>query len=274
MFKKYIYLLLVLLLSNVQTLPGQTAQKPYHWDWKQDGPWLGAAFGGTAAGLLIGRAKTDYTDAEITGLDKDNIIKVDRWAAGNYSESADRVSEFPFYGSFLTPFFLMLDNKVNKDAALVFGLYMESLSTTAALFTITAGLVDRPRPLVYSDEAPLSRKKRKNSKRSFYSGHVAATATALFFAAKVFSDYHPNSKLRPYLYSAAFTITASVSYLRLKAGKHFLSDIVFGYGLGAAVGYLIPELHKRKNEQIKILPSATRTPLGEVANGLAIRFDF
>jgi hypothetical protein len=36
-----------------------------------------------------------------------------------------------------------------------------------------------------------------------------------------------------------------VGYLRLKAGKHFLSDNLLGYAVGASAGILVPHLHKK-----------------------------
>lgn len=253
---------------------GQQPDTPFIWDWNKDGLWLGLGFGGSAAGLLIGKEKTDHTISELGALDKEELFFVDRFAAGYYSESLSTASDYPFYGSFAIPFALLFDDSINTHSGQVIGLYIESLATTSALFTITAGLVDRPRPLVFSEDAPLERRLRKTSKRSFYSGHVAASATALFFAAKVYSDFHPDSKVRPYLWTAAFAVPAGVGYLRLKAGKHYLTDIILGYGLGALTGYLVPHLHKQKEKRLQLYPSAMQTPLGEVANGLAVRLEF
>ena len=39
-------------------------------------------------------------------------------------------------------------------------------------------------------------------------------------------------------------LPAVTGYLRFKAGKHFPTDIIVGYGVGATIGYLVPELHK------------------------------
>jgi membrane-associated phospholipid phosphatase len=81
-----------------------------------------------------------------------------------------------------------------------------------------------------------------------------ATAAATFFAAKVFTDFNPDSKLKPYVWTAAAIVPAVVGYQRLRAGKHFLTDNLLGYGVGMACGILIPELHKVKNENLSIQP--------------------
>jgi len=264
-----------LLFLAIGTLSSaQTSVSPYEWDWKIDGPWLGVGLGGTAGGLLTIQNKNRFTETELNILNKDDVFFVDRWSAGYSSERASTLSDYPFYSSFAVPFVLLLDGKVNDHTAQVMGLYIESLSTTSAMFTLTAGLVNRTRPLVYSDEVGLGEKMRNTNRRSFYSGHVAASATAMFFAAKVFSDFNPDSKLKPYFWTAAFTVPAVVGYFRIRAGKHFLTDVVLGYTLGALTGYLVPELHRKKNHSIQLSPSASRTPLGDNVKGIRCSLSF
>ncbi|KPM32114.1 Phosphoesterase PA-phosphatase related protein [Croceitalea dokdonensis DOKDO 023] len=265
---------LLLLVFITMHVTGQKASSIYEWNWRKDGIWLGTGMGASIAGLLVGTQKTPYTETELNHLERKDVLVLDRWAAGYYSESASVASDYPFYASFGVPFFLLLDNKVSKESGTVIGLYLESLSTTSALFTLTAGLVDRPRPLVFSEDAPLDRRLRKTSKRSFYSGHVAASATALFFAAKIYNDFYPNSPLRHYFWVAAFSVPATIGYLRVKAGKHYLSDIVLGYALGALTGYLVPELHKKTDNRFKLNGSTEMTANGQLFTGLVLRYSF
>jgi membrane-associated phospholipid phosphatase len=35
-----------------------------------------------------------------------------------------------------------------------------------------------------------------------------------------------------------------VAYFRLQAGKHFLSDNIVGYAVGATMGVVVPQLHR------------------------------
>ena len=126
-------------------------------------------------------------------------------------------------------------------------MFIETMSAAAASFTIAAGLVQRSRPLVYNTSLPDEDRRDKDEQRSFFAGHTAATAAATFFAAKVFSDFNPDSQLKPYFWAAAAAVPALVGYQRLRAGKHFLTDNVLGYGVGMACGILIPQLHKKTN---------------------------
>ena len=82
-------------------------------------------------------------------------------------------------------------------------------------------------------------------------GQVAALyiktllATATFFAAKVFHDFNPSSRAAPYVWGSTAVVPMAVAYYRIETGKHFLSDNLVGYAVGAAMGVLVPQLHKK-----------------------------
>jgi len=266
--------LLLFILFFIQISLSQQNKSPYEWNWKKDGIWTGTALAATGGGLLIISNKESYTDLDLLRIrsQKNDINFLDKWAAGNYSKNANRISDIPFAISFAAPFALLLDGKTNKHSGQLFGIYFESLVTTSALFTITAGLSNRARPYVYGTDAPLQQRKSVTATRSFYSGHVAASATATFFAAKVFQDFNPDSKAIPFVYAGAALLPATVGYFRLQAGQHFLTDVLLGYGLGAAVGYFTPELHKKKNESFSFSPIMGQNIFGE--NYQAISFSY
>ena len=56
------------------------------------------------------------------------------------------------------------------------------------------------------------------------------------------------------VWTGAAIIPATVGVLRVEAGNHFLSDVLLGYAMGAASGILIPELHKKKYENLSFTP--------------------
>lgn len=243
---------------------------PYKTSLKVDGPIIAAGMGLSAYGLSLMQDKESLTVEEIMELDKNDVNGFDRFSAGNYSESADNISDIPFYGAFATPLVLLLNDNVRSKAGQVMVLYVETMAVTAALFTMTNGNVERARPQVYSSEAPLSEKNDANALNSFYAGHTAASASATFFAAKIFHDFNPDSPARPYVWAAAAAIPAAVGYLRHEAGKHFLSDNILGYGLGAAAGILVPQLHKKTNKRdISIIPVSGRN-----FNGALLTYTF
>jgi len=252
-----ITLLLLILTTSFQSYAQKNS--PYTTDFYKDGAWIVAGLGATAAGIIIAENKDELTSVELSEKTKDDIWKLDRWAAGNYNESSNKISDIPFYLSFATPLLFGLNEDTRDNAGQIGVMYIESLSTTAALFNITSGLINKSRPLVYnnSGEVDFDERVEANSQRSFYSGHVAASAAATFFAAQVFSDFFPNSNAKPFVWAGAATIPAVIAYLRIDAGKHFLSDTLVGYAMGALSGIIIPRLHRKSSKNFKVSVGAT-----------------
>ena len=89
------------------------------------------------------------------------------------------------------------------------------------------------------------------SRKSFFSGHTSQTAAACFYFAKVIDDYHPTLKkgIKRGIWIFAATVPAVNGYMRVKAGKHFPTDIITGYIVGAATGIIVPQLHRTKQSK-------------------------
>ena len=214
-------------------------------------------------------SKDPSTKEQILALNKNDINGFDRWGADVYSDKAANTSDFFFYGSMPLPLVLMLDKDIRRDAGKIGFLYLEAMSVTGLLYTGSVYLNDRYRPLAYNPEVPLEERMDGGSKNSFFAGHVALVATSTFFTAKVFSDYHPESKLKYLLYGAAVVGTAGTAYLRHAGGKHFPSDILIGTAVGTLSGILVPHFHKNpllKNQRLSV------TPFTGQSHGLAVRY--
>ena len=251
--RKILQLWLLIFSFCLNQAYAQTAEFPYKINWIKDGAITAGGIGATVLGGSLIKNKDRLTEQDLVGLSKDDVNSFDRFAAGNYSASAESASDFPFYGSFVTPLFLLFDKDVQQHAPQVFMMYGEAMSIAGGLYALTAGLVDRKRPNVYAEDAPLDARLHKYATNSFYAGHTAATASATFFVAKVFHDLNPDSPARTYIWAAAAAVPLAVGYLRLKAGKHYLSDNIIGYAIGTSIGILVPELHKQ-NSRMSLLP--------------------
>ena len=214
--------------------------------------------------------KPSSTEAEILRLNKSDINGFDRWAAGMYNEKADKNSDLLFYGSIPLPLLLFADKDIRRDALKISFLYLETFAVTGIFYTGSAYVFDRYRPFAYGDKAPMLEKINGNTKNSFLGGHPALVGTATFFMAKVYGDYHPDSKFKYALYGFAIAATGTTAYLRHVAGKHFPSDLLTGTTLGVLSGILVPHLHKNKyfNEHVRLLP------YGGNAKGLTVLYKF
>jgi len=237
-------------LPKINLKNKSTDFSPYHTSFVKDGITIAAAAGVTLLGYSLIKNKNDLTPEQLAGKTKDKLPFFDRGNAGYYSVQANKDSYILFDASYAIPVVAALFNKnEQKKFGQVMVMYLETMAITGSMYTITAGLVYRSRPFVYGTKAPLEKRLDKGGQRSFYGGHVATTAAATFFTAKVFHDFNPDSKLTPYLYGSAGVLTVAMGYLRYKAGYHFLSDCVLSGIIGTATGILIPEFHRNKNLQ-------------------------
>ena len=223
---------------------------PYSTSFKYDAPVIVAGLGLTYLGNSLIKNEKPLTLSELANKTKDKVPFFDRGNAGYYSDKINKDSYIPMLGSYAIPLVMLVINKnERKNASDILVMYVESMSITSALFTMAAGTIHRPRPLVYGTIASNDERMNKNNQRSFFAGHTASTASATFFAAKIFQDLNPDSKAKFLVWTLAAALPAAVGYMRYKSGFHFLSDNLVGYAIGAASGILIPQWHKNKTHK-------------------------
>jgi membrane-associated phospholipid phosphatase len=73
------------------------------------------------------------------------------------------------------------------------------------------------------------------------------------------TDIHGDSIWTKLLWGSSLTAAAMTGYARVKAGKHYPTDIIASAVVGFAIGYLIPTLHKKKkNDRVSLIISPNR----------------
>ena len=234
-----------LLTAAAPTASAQNqAGSPYHTRFAVDGPVILGLGAVSAFGLYRVQQKSGLSDAERLALRKEDVPSFDRFSAGRYSEGWQTVGDLLCYPTLaIAPGLLALNKDVRGHYGQILGLYVETMLATDAIFTSTVGNVSRNRPYLYGTGdgggavGPVAT-------NSFFAGHTAHTATATFFAAKVLHDFNPGYAGEGLVWGAAALVPAAVAYSRIEAGKHFLSDNIVGYTVGATMGILVPQLHK------------------------------
>ncbi|GAB3867580.1 hypothetical protein GCM10028824_10260 [Hymenobacter segetis] len=234
-----------LLTAAAPTASAQSrAGSPYHTRFAVDGPVILGLGAVSAFGLYRVQQKSGLSDAQLAALNKNDVPKIDRFSAGWYSESAQTASDLICYPTLaIAPALLALNDDVRSHYGQVLGLYVETMLATDALFTTSVGNIYRYRPYLYGPEGDGGRS-GKIATNSFFAGHTGHTATATFFAAKVMHDFNPGYAGEPFVWGAAAVVPAAVAYFRIEAGKHFLTDNLVGYAVGATMGVVVPQLHK------------------------------
>ena len=247
--------------------------KVYHVNFYVDIPVTIAITATHFWGLNIVHSKPPLDSLTIVSLDANNINRFDRsatWQDAGFAPTARTISDFGMYGSYALPLLLLADKKIRQDWGELLVLFIQTQATVGNLYSWGSAIhIDKIRPLVYHPDVPWDQKTDNSTKNAFYSGHTSSSASASFFVAKVYCDYHPELGSRKYLfYSLALIPPVFTGFFRYKGMKHFPTDTMVGLIVGASTGILIPHIHKITRSNLAIFP------FGGQVNGLALSLSF
>ena len=89
----------------------------------------------SATGLLV-RYKCVASEADLAALNRAQVLAIDRFSAGYYSDRAQVTSDALCHGTVtLVPALLAVEPNVHGHYGQVAGLYLETMNTTAAIFS-------------------------------------------------------------------------------------------------------------------------------------------
>lgn len=247
--KSFLFLLLLISFQAV----AQTSS-PYQLELKKEITTYGIGLATVGAGTYFKSKTPIFTAEELSALDINSVNSFDQVATNFFSLKAHNTSNYLWYGSQATPLLLLAGKESRREFGKIAILYGEMAFLTSGLTLLTKYTVRRPRPFNFDPNTSFEEKTRANAKASFISGHTSITASNCFFSAKVFADYYPESKWKPIVWGVAATIPAITGYLRVRGGRHYPTDVIGGYIVGAAVGCLVPHWHRsnRANKNLTI----------------------
>ncbi len=247
MFRHSLLFLILLLAGQLPVF----SQSPYQFNWKKESmiTALGLSTWGTS--YVVGSTVNGFSPEQINELSRARVNSFDRGATFNQSFLADKSSDHLALGAKLLPILFLAGDRTRSDFQEIALLYAETYLVANGLTTLTKSAVRRPRPFVFNEDVPLDDKLGRGARYSFFSGHTSKTAAMSFFTAKVYADFHPDSEWRPFIWAAAAAVPAVTGYMRVKSGKHYPTDVMVGYAVGALSGILVPHLHKRNKRSGK-----------------------
>ena len=229
-----------------------TNESPYQISLKNELPFLATSLGLLGSGLLIKEINGEplFTIGDLNQLDASQINSFDRGAVTNNSSSARFYSNVTLLSGVALPLYFLTNHHTRSDFFPLLVMGAEVFSITSTLTLNVKFTFNRTRPLAYNPEFSDELRTGETSRLSFFSGHTAQTAGFSFFMAKVITDYHPNMRMSAKIgiWSFAVALPAATGYFRVKGGKHFNTDVITGFAVGAAIGWLVPHLHKKKKD--------------------------
>lgn len=254
--KKITTILLAFLLLANSVYAQKANDKVYKVNVKWELPVAAGFLGASYWGFRTLDRRAALTEAEVDQLNINNVNSFDRPVIFNDPsgyEQAHAISDVFLNFSVASPIILALDKNVREDWLDIGTMFLITHAVDNVLYFGSVLAVDRARPLTYNKDYPIHLRTGDAKNNSFFSGHVSFSATSTFFAAKVYTDLHQiKGWKRLLIYTGAAIPPSIVGYYRMKAGKHFRTDVLVGLTIGAASGILIPEFHRLKKVDSRV----------------------
>jgi len=262
------YILLALVAAAVSPVCAAaplTRPVPYRTSCGQEITYLAAGGLLNLAGAIKATNNNSPTLADINQLDVHNLPSYDRPYVDRWNPDLEKLSDVFLASSVAFPLMLILSNR--DDAKTLTVVYAETILLAVGGANLSKSITERYRPFAYGDRAPLRYKLDKDARRSFFSGHTTGITSSLVFAAKVYSDYHPDSRYRTCVWGGAIIGAISGSWTRVETGWHFPSDALAGMLWGGLVGYSVPAFHHRGSGRVSLIPFVQNSERGFIIIG-------
>ena len=242
------FVISVLVLFSIGQINGQY----YDISWKKEIAPITVGIGLTALGTILQNNAPRANLDEINSLMVSDLNFLDRGVIGNNSSSAQTISDVVLYSSIAYPFITFASSKCRTNTGAILVMTTEVALLTNGLTSFFKGAVNRHRPFNYDPTTDEAIKLGESSRKSFISGHTSSVSALTFLTARIITDLHPDAKHKGLIWGAAIAAPAVIGYLRVQAGKHFPTDVIAGYAVGATIGYFIPQMHLVKNENVSL----------------------
>jgi len=204
-----------------------------------DGAIIAGALAASLAPMTLAPREHALWDNQLLGA-------LDSATVEQLSPEAAQLSDLLLTAAIAAPAFYLTGSRIEDADGDRLVLYGETLAVDLALVQIAKYLIHRPRPYVYN-HSPEARRYAADAGddawRSFYSSHAAMSFGAAVAGAYLLTASGAEGYERSLALATGFALAAATSNLRVRAGRHFYSDVLFGALVGTAVGYAVPALH-------------------------------
>jgi len=196
-----------------------------------------AAMGATIAATALLRP-TPPVSTQSEWLGWDNALR------GRLSTEASDASDVTLLTAMAVPLGVELTYGFDTRTANTSILYAEVVWANVLLNTAVKYAAPRWRPYHYRDPVAAAYVESQSADAflSFYSGHASTAFAAAVGGAYLFSAAHPQADANPWLWGVESCMATATTIWRVRAGKHFYSDVIVGAVVGSAIGIGIPLL--------------------------------
>jgi membrane-associated phospholipid phosphatase len=137
-----------------------------------------------------------------------------------------------------------------REAATLGVMFAEAALLVEGTTYLAKDLTGRRRPWAHNtslsveERLALSADDPLDARRSFFSGHASSAFTLAILLSTVATDVHGSSRATDALWAVSLAAAAFTGVARVSAGMHYPTDVLAGAAVGAAIGRLVPALHR------------------------------
>ena len=181
---------------------------------------------------------------KVQATDRSELWTFDRQAAFNWNATAARTSDILLFAGIGGALTMALIDRPTPGMGAPLAIMGESALLTIGLTDMVKDLAHRPRPYAYNPDVPDDVRMNSVAYTSFWSGHTATTAAFTFACAQLVQQSNAGKTAKTITWTAAIAWPMVVGFYRVKAGKHFPTDVIAGYVVGAGIGLAVPYFHQ------------------------------
>jgi hypothetical protein len=204
-----------------------------------DGALTAAALAATLALLFVPVEQEKRWDTELLG-------SLDKSVRDNFSPAAADVSDVLLATSLVAPLLVQVQDGFDKESGQQALVYGETLAASILLNTATKYAIQRPRPYLYNPSPKAkayAAKQGDDAYLSFYSGHASTAFSGAIAGSILYAQDSTSKGGKVAMWGAEMGLASATAMLRVRAGKHYYSDVLVGILIGSAIGVLVPALH-------------------------------
>jgi len=172
----------------------------------------------------------------------------------NFSAAAAALSDKLLALNVMMPVFLQMSGGFDTSMGNATLIYGEAHAFNLLASNTAKIVVRRPRPYTHSTDPRVRAfmdRQGSDAYASFFSGHASTAFTAAAAGSVLYSARTDELVARHTVWGFSFLLAGMTAQLRVRAGRHYRTDIWLGTFSGLAAGFVVPALHGVELERIR-----------------------